>query len=226
MINQNEVPVISCPTCEYRNGHAGQPVSHATGSLTCNICNSKWRDLNNIQDTCGEQKNYSQQFVEQAEPAHTPNIYDLGQLSSDHNIRHRSRYSAISVVISCTLIILATGYSYQVLQSNHSFRLEKIQAIPLALDNIKIETHSNNQVPFWMITARITNQTVHTVTVPPILMKSGTKGSSGYFDWTYRPALQKLAPGTNLIIRSSIHKPVGSSRNIKMEFADNNFESG
>jgi hypothetical protein len=226
MINQNEMPVISCPTCEYRYGHAGQPVSHANGPLTCNICNSRWRDLNNIQNTGGEPKTHSQQFIEQAALAHTPNIYDLGQLKSDHNIRHRSHFSTISVVISCALIILVVGGSYSVLVSSDFFRQAKIQTSSLTLDNIKVEDHRNNQVPFWVITARIINKTAHSVTVPPILMRSGNKGSSGYFGWMYRPALQKLAPGTNLIIRTSIHKPFGSSKNIEMEFADNNLKSG
>ncbi|MCP4183184.1 MAG: hypothetical protein GY761_07685 [Hyphomicrobiales bacterium] len=226
MIKQNEVPVVSCPACEFMHGHAGQPVSHANGSLTCNICDSKWRNLNSIQDTNGEPKAYSQQFLEQVTFAHTPNIDDMGQSKSDHKIKHRSVYSAIPVIISCALIILATGYSYQVLQSNTSVRQEKIQTTPLTLDNIKIEDKWNNQASFWTITARITNNTIHSVTVPPVQMRSGSKGSSGYFGWTYRPALQKLSPGSNLTIRTSIHKPVGSSKNIEMEFADNNLKSG
>lgn len=226
MINQNEVPITSCPTCEYKHGHSGQPVSHANGSMTCNICSSKWRNLNNIQDAGGDIKSYSQKFMEQVALADAPDIRDLVHFKPDHNIRHRPRFSAKSVVISCALIFLSTGYSYHVLRSNNTARQVKIQTTPLTLDNIKIEDHRNNQVPFWIITARITNKTVHSVAVPSIRMQSGNKGSSGYFGWTYRPALQKLAPGTNLIIRTSIHKPVGSSRNIEMKFADNNFKSG
>jgi len=226
MINDNEAPVISCPTCEYRYGHGGQAVSHAKGLLTCNVCNSKWRDLNNSQYTGGKSKRHGQPFMAQAAPADVRDINDLGQLKPDHQIRHRSGFCALSVAISCALIILVVVGGYQILVWDDFSRQAKIQTSALTLDNIKVENRSNNQLPFWTITARITNKTVHSVTVPPILMKSGNKGSSGYFGWTYTPALQKLAPGTNLIIRSSIHKPFGSSKIIEMEFADNNLKSG
>ena len=226
MIDRIEAPVISCPTCEYRRGHTGQPVSQANGTMICNICDSKWRNLNRIQDIGEEFKTHPQQFENPVALIQTSNIDNLGQLKPGHNNRHRSCYSAISIAISCALVVLAVANGDQILNSNDYSHQAKVQNTPLTLDNIKIEGRSNNQAPFWIVTARITNNTLHSVAVPPILMRSGNKGSSGYFDWTYRPALQKLAPGTNLIIRSSIHKPAGSSKNIEIEFADNNLKSG
>ena len=218
--------VIACPTCEYQHGHVGQCVAQPDGLLTCNICKSNWRDLNKFLNTDGESITRSQPFITHSALAGAMDCLNPRPLKPADNTRVRSGIWALSTVLFGVLIILLAGGGYRGLVSGNFSGQAKIQSSALILENIKVEDHNNNQAAFWVITARISNKSVHTVTVPTVLMRSGNKGSSGYFGWSYTPALQKLSPGTNLIIRTSIHKPFGSSKNIEMEFADNNFRSG
>ena len=89
----------------------------------------------------------------------------------------------------------------------------------LTIDDITIENIENRDTPVWIISAIISNATSNPLAIPPIVMSAGRKGSSGYFDWTYKPALQKIAPGSKLTIRTAIRKPVGIHKDIRLEFA-------
>jgi hypothetical protein len=226
---------ISCPTCDYKYGLAGQPRMNANGSMTCKVCNSQWRELNGPNIDHSEVRISSQpDLICESSIRSTSNI-----LSSDF-MQKRPGFSlgfwpgsspafslsfvSISVGIIITLLVATTVWRSQELPSKYSTQLDKFNA--LILDNIKVEQRINNHARFWEITARVSNHSAHSINVPSIVMKSGVKGSSGYFDRTYRPALQKLAPGSNLIIRTSVHQPKGSNKDIQLEFASGHPESG
>ena len=230
MTSYNKTLITTCPTCDYLHGKPGQPAYHPNGSMTCNICNSQWREINGTRSS-------SQQ--NSAPGAISPSsVVDISMQAGPMQPWPKQRRfipknsgiqlstTTLSAVIFCTILVWVAVLAYQKLPSGNSAQLVKSSFSSLMLDNVKVETHKNNHAGFWTVTARITNRSANSITLPPILMMSGTKGSSGYFSRTYTPALQKLAPGTNLIIRTSIHRPFGSSRNIQLKFAANHSKSG
>lgn len=88
----------------------------------------------------------------------------------------------------------------------------------LAISGVSIESFTNSNQPVWIITGKVNNNSPHALHIPPIKIFSLEKGSSGYFTWTYRSALQKLAPGASFRFRTAIRKPAGISSDIQLKF--------
>ncbi len=234
MVTQNNNHPSSCPTCEFTHGKPGNPHLCANGTMFCNVCNSKWRELAGNTDSGKIPKKLPGKCLNQS--LGSLPLPALSQPSSDTVPQPLASHQSVawSYSDSPTLLMagigavlfLATLLVYQFYPLPESKPLAKNALTQLTLDNIKTENVKNSNIRVWIISARISNHSAHSLPVPPILMSSGTKGSSGYFDWTVKPALQKLAPGSNLIIRASVRKPAGSGQKVELEFIGGILNSG
>jgi hypothetical protein len=229
MVTQQNNHSASCPTCEFTRGVPGNPRFCPDGTMICITCNSKWRDLTKatgseeIPNVSSNQYSQQPDYLLPASAISQPSLTKISGSSKKYQPAASSYFKSASLYLTGlgTIVILITVLVYQIFPLTNSSQRAKTSTNQLALDNIKVENIRYSNTPIWIISARISNHSENTLPVPPILMSSGEKGTSGYFGWTYKPALQKLAPGSNLIIRSSMRKPVGSSKKVKLEFIGN-----
>lgn len=187
----------NCPNCEFLGNDPALPISCGDGILMCQVCDTKWREV----DTRPKQK---------APPQHMP-----------PSIAEKTKSQAISsfviaVVFACLagLLLLnewTTQFPDEITVSSNSQEY-------LSLSHISIESFDNSNGDILVVSGEVRNNSPFNQSVPSVVMHSGHKGSSGYFNWIYHPALQNLAPGASFRFRTSISKPGGSAGSIRLKF--------
>ena len=221
---------ISCPSCDFTRGETGSPQICGDGTMVCRNCHSKWRELGNSR-TPAAATSYlptplnaiSNPFQPTASPAR-----EIPRLPASICL-----LTSMAVLLICMAWM---GYHSYFASYNNRVQTTKPDhsrfTHQLTLDIINIEDIGNWDTAVWVISAKISNLSSQTLHVPAIQMRAGTKGSGGYLDHIYQPALQSLAPGANLKIRTAVHKPnPGASifapeNRLKLEFVSPNLNSG
>ena len=245
--------IATCPTCEFERGHAGQPQVCDDGTMICKTCNSKWRELGGVTrrpkapavdssyHSAGSTKSDQQNSSFKASAISMP--VDRDQSTGSKTARRVLRLGIPTVAAAAmtwSLFAFLPGFdNYLSKMFSPNDQNSAIAGDRLILVDVKVENFENSRADIWVISAKISNPSPNFLRVPAILMRSGVKGSSGYITRTYQPALQMLAPGGNLKIRTSVQKPTtstsnGSSRQndrtlkngIVLEFVGTNLNSG
>ncbi|MCF6320444.1 MAG: hypothetical protein L3J32_01580 [Rhizobiaceae bacterium] len=206
----------SCPNCEFTDGNPGKPHSCDDGSMVCAKCNTRWR---NIAKTARQQST-------PLKTGYSADPISLPSAISANIERTPSRRSAALIAGAAVFLGILAVPVFTFFQSSHFTQSDKIVRNELTLGEISIENIQNSNTPVWVISGLVSNNSANLLNVPSILMRAGTKGSSGYFTWTYHPALQILAPGSNFRFRTSVRKPLGNAEGIELEFIRSNLESG
>jgi len=204
----------SCPNCQYLHGTTGRPRIAADGALICKCCNTRWREIGN-RNTAGADPRISK-----VSAFSTP----IAISTPRTNPKNRPLTRPWNVVGSLVVVLFGLAY-IAILPTGAKQQLLKVPD-QLVLRNISVENLQNTNTPIWVISGRVTNYSSNHLRVPAISMRSGLKGSSGYVDRIYHPALQNLAPGASFSFRTSIRKPVGNTGGIKLEFIRANQNSG
>lgn len=135
---------------------------------------------------------------------------------SDQPLRDfpRQKYTYPLVAVLAATVILTTGWYIFPERNPKPVNMQD----NLAISGVSIESFTNSNQPVWIITGKVNNNSPHALRIPPLKIFSLEKGSSGYFTWTYRSALQKLAPGASFRFRTAIRKPAGISNDIQLKF--------
>ncbi len=118
----------------------------------------------------------------------------------------------VAFLTFATIIIASFIFFTNSFQSNS----ENIPDLELA--NISVESLTNQNHLLWLVSGTVANNSRHPIHIPAIEMQVGKKGSSGYFAWTYNPALQILDAGASFKFRTSMHKPLGSVDDLVLKF--------
>lgn len=244
----NPGSMASCPTCEFERGQVGQPQVRDDGTMICKTCNAKWRELGGVTRRpkapaaeCSnhraeasnlERKNAAFNASAISMPTRTPATMPSDKAGATSG--NTARY-ALSLAIP-TLAAAAITWSvfaflpgldnYLPKMFNSNDQNSAIADGQLILADVKVENLGNSRTDIWVISAKISNPSPNFLRVPAILMHAGVKGSSGYIARTYQPALQMLAPGANLKIRTSVQKPATSTRNGSPRQNDRNLKNG
>ena len=195
----------TCPNCEYLRRSKDQVKFNDDGTMVCLDCNTLWREISTLQsipsNTVSKNQNTPKQTVHQA---------GLG-IFSTHS--ERNSLTKMAAFLSFATIIIAGLIFF-----TNSTQPNAKKTPDLELANISIENLTNQNRLLWLVSGTVANNSNHPIHIPAIEMQVGVKGSSGYFAWTYNPALQILDAGASFKFRTSMNKPVGSADSLVLEF--------
>ena len=234
MAKSSKFPPTSCPTCEFTHGHGGKPQICTDGTLYCHSCQSTWRELTNKSSTQVTNTGASDTDISTDASQNSVSAFCVPDFAGKLHPKHSGPHSGSVAYKYCVAILAVFGVFFMIMavasvifdQPNGGNLNASMGSDELVLGNIKIENRRNRNASILVISANIYNPTPNFLRIPLIQMSSGTKGSSGYFNRTYQPALQNLAPGANLKIRTTVGKPAQSANDVKLEFVGSIVNSG
>ncbi len=216
MKSPDQIHSPSCPNCEFTKGNCGKPSPCGDGTMICATCNTRWRDIAHLPKS---------EFTPQKTGKRKITISLPSAISANNtrplSLRSAGLYAVLAVFLGSSIV-----FSYNFYQRNFNIKSDNTAPGELILGQISVKNIQNINTPVWVISGTVSNNSTNILNVPSILMSSGTKGSSGYFTWTYHPALQILSPGSNFRFRTSVRKPLGNSGGIELKFIRGNLESG
>ena len=195
----------TCPNCEFLRRSYGHVKFNDDGTMVCLDCNTLWREISTFQSIPSNTVSKNQRT-----PKQTAHQAGLGIFSTQSK---RNSFTKMAALLSFATIIIASLIFF-----TNSFQPNSEKIPDLELADISIENLTNQNRLLWLVSGTVANNSNHPIHIPAIEMHVGVKGSSGYFAWTYNPALQILDAGASFKFRTSIHKPVGSANNIVLEF--------
>lgn len=200
----------ACPNCEFSGVPSGHATLQANSTWLCHACNTTWRELDAVSKPLPILK--TSKPVSQTTPPASAVSAHFSNTTSTKSAKYGTRL--FSTALLGVLAVGALGFYF-------SNSVPKPPELPkqLIIDNIKINETQHLNSTIWVISASILNNTANQVAVPAIEMQFGRRGSSGYFNRIYNPALQSLSPGARFNIRTSVRKPSEGSGEVKLEFA-------
>ena len=191
----------TCPNCEYLRRSNDQVKFNDDGTMVCLDCNTLWREISSAQLAPKIDISKKNQADHQSGLGIFPSM-----AGTNSSIK-------IAAFLTFTAIIVASFTFF-----TNSFQSGPTKSPDLELANISVENLTNQNRLLWLVSGTVANNSNHPIHIPAIEMQVGEKGSSGYFTWTYNPALQILDAGASFKFRTSMNKPVGSADNLVLEF--------
>ena len=211
----------SCPNCAFLHNDAGNSQARTDDLMVCLQCNTKWRE---IIKPASISSSYS--------PIHNKSLHTninlkLNAVTMPSALQTQASSFAAKYIILATVFVF-TAFSFFFSRAYFQNTPLAQEPTPPALEiaEISINNLHNAQLQHWRISGKVFNNSNNYLHIPPIRMQADNKGSGGYFNFTYKPALQTLAPGASFRFRISVHKPVGSADNIVLKFVNQHQRAG
>ncbi len=195
MLHANQKCTTSCPVCEYQGKETGGQTFNRDNSLLCQNCGAHWRVV----------------------PRKTKRTH---QLTSNSTSAVKKPFFTYSAPIAFGGLFIAAIYFVTPPALFVSPKIKQFtNAEPLSIGDIIVKNIARTNGKILVVSGEVHNNSLNRLPVPPLLMYWGHKGSSGYIERTYYPALQYLAPGASFKFQTSIGKPVGGAKSVKLKFA-------